>query len=89
MQWKVNNNQTICDLKDNELQICIHKILHLTNWYLNCKKLNIIDYDLKTTDFTEAVKKSQVLIMEQVTEIYELASLYKQENCNHNEFTKY
>lgn len=89
MKWKENNTKTIYDLKNNSLDICIHKIVGSENLYLNCHKLNVSDYNLQTTDFDEAVKKSQVIIMERSTELYNLAIDFAKNVHDHNEFVKY
>lgn len=89
MKWKENNTKTIYDLKDNKLNICIHKIAGSEKLYLNCYKLNINDYNLDTTDFNEAVKKSQVIIMDRATELHDLAIDFAKNVHDHNEFVKY
>lgn len=89
MKWKMNSAKTIYDLTDNNLNICIHKIHGLEGWYLNCQKMNINDYDLDTTDFNEAVKKSQILISEWSYEIHKFATNFATNIYNDNEFIRY
>ena len=89
MQWKVNSRETIYDLKDNNLGICIHKICGLDGYYLSCHKLDVKDFDLKTTNFNEAVKQSQIVIMERATKLHELAVDFVKNVHDNNEFSRY
>ena len=89
MQWKVNSRETIFDLKGNDLGICIHKIVGLDSWFLSCHRLNVKDLDLNTEDFNEAVKQSQIIIMERATKIHELAVDFAKNVYDNNEFSKY
>ena len=91
MEWKVNNKGTINNLKNNDLDICIHKIYYYgnDNWFLSCHKLGIQDFNLNTENFNEAVKQAQVEITERATKLYELATDFTKNVWDNNEFTKY
>ena len=70
MEWKSNArmNQdpeagTIFKLKNNPLDVCIHKYVRCGgNWYLSCDKLGIDTQFLGTEDFNEAVEKAKQII---------------------------
>ena len=89
MQWKVNSRETIYDLKNNELRIAIHRISGLNGWYLSSGSLGISQRDLNTEDFNEAVKKSQIIIMEYVSKLYESACDFAKNVYDKNEFVKW
>ena len=89
MNWKVNSKKTTYDLKNNDLKICIHRLHGLDGWFLSCYRLNIKDMDLNTEDFNEAVKNSQVIIMEIATEIHELATDFTKNAYDNNEISRY
>ena len=89
MQWKVNNRKTIYDLKNNDLRISIYRIQGLNSWYLSCISLGISQKDLNTEDFNEAVKQSQIIIMELVSKLYESACEFSKNVYDNNEFVKW
>lgn len=90
MNWKENTARTIYNLKDNNLGICIHKICGLGEaWFLTCSKLGIDDYNLKTENFNEAVKQSQLIVMEKATEIYNASTDFVKNVYDNNIFSKY
>lgn len=90
MIWKENSRKTIYELKENDLDICIHKINGLGEaLFLSCPKLCISDHDLKTEDFTEAVKQSQVYIIEKAVKIYEAAADFAKNVYGNNTFSRY
>ena len=89
MQWKVNSRETMYDLKNNELRITIHRINGLNGWYLSSGSLGISQRDLDTEDFNEAVKKSQIIIMEYVSKLYESACDFAKNVYDKNEFVKW
>lgn len=63
----INKRDSIYDLKDNGLRICIHKLVGLGDeLFLNCVPLNLKDVDLYTEDLDEAVSKSKEIIDETV-----------------------
>ena len=70
MEWKSNcrigqepEKGTIFRLKNNPLDVCIHKYLGCGgNWYLSCDKLGIDTQFLGTEDFNEAVEKAKQII---------------------------
>lgn len=63
---------TIFTLKNNSLEISIHKYAGCGDaLFLNSKALNIDNYDLGTEDFSEAVSKAKEVIGCKVKEIRE------------------
>ena len=89
MQWKVNSRETIYDLKNNNLRISIHKFHGLDGWFLSCPSLNITQRDLETSDFNEALKLSQIIIMESASKLYESACDFAKNVYDNNEFMKW
>lgn len=89
MQWKVNSRETIYDLKNNDLGISIHRIHGLNGWYLSSRTLGISQKNLDTEDFNEAVKKSQIMIMEYVSKLHESACDFVKNVYDNNEFMKW
>ena len=89
MQWKVNSSETIYNLKNNDLGVTVHKIHGLTGWYLTCHSLNIKQMNLNTEDFNEAVKQSQIIIMEETTKIHNSACDFVKNVYDNNEFMKW
>ena len=70
MLFQANKTKSIFKLKNNILDICIHKYVGCgDNLYLNCHRLNINDRDLFTDSMEEAVKRSQGIISEVMREI--------------------
>ena len=70
MLFKRNKADGIFDLKDNDLNICIHKLVGCGNaMFLNCRSLNIKDYDLHTEDFGQSVKNAQEIIFKTANNI--------------------
>lgn len=58
---------TIFDLANNDLRICIHKLHGLGDeLFLNCHAMNMKDIDLNTEDFMEAVENAKKIISERV-----------------------
>lgn len=64
----INNLPTIVYTADQ--QICIHKINQCgDNWYLNCRALGISNYDLRTTNFREAIIRSKLELCHKLKEL--------------------
>ena len=62
---KEHESGGIFELKDNSLRICIHKYAGCGDaLFLNCRALNIDNYDLFTENFNEAVCRSKQIISE-------------------------
>ena len=89
MVWKKNQRETIFDLKENELDICIHKIVGLEGWFLSCNKLGISQKTLKAEDFNEAVRESQIIVIETASKLYHLAGEFAKNVYDNNEFVNY
>lgn len=89
MVWEKNKRETIFVLEDNELSICIHKIVGLDGWFLSCNKLDIKQKSLKAKEFNEAVEESQIIVMEMASKIYQLAGDFVKNVYDNNEFTSY
>lgn len=61
---------SIFTLKDNSLGISIHKYVGCGDaLFLDSRALNIDNYNLRTEDFEEAVRKSKEVIMSKVKKI--------------------
>lgn len=61
---------SIFALKYNSLGIVIHKYVGCGDaLFLNCSALDILNYDLGTEDFEEAVSKTKEIIMREVNKI--------------------
>lgn len=88
MQWETNSNETICNLKNSSLEICIRKLIYSNNWFLYCSSLGIHEVDLNTENFNEAVEQSQIIIMEKATKVYEFAVEFVKNVYDNNEFIK-
>lgn len=70
MIFKRNKRDSIFYLKGNDIGICIHKLVGCGNMmFLNCRQLNIMDYDLCTDDFGQAVKNAKEIILKTVNKI--------------------
>lgn len=60
-------NGTIFELKNNELKIKIHRIIYIDDtWFLSCATLGLSQYDLRESDFNEAVRKAKIIIDEKI-----------------------
>lgn len=73
LSWEKNRNETIFDLKNNKLGICIHHIFGLDGWYLSCKHLKLSDIPLKGQEFEEVVFEAQLIIDSQITKVRNMA----------------
>jgi hypothetical protein len=72
---------SIFTLKYNSLGISIHKYVGCGDvLFLNSKALGIDNYDLKTEDFEEAVRKAKEIIMSKVKKIREDACKFYVDN---------
>ena len=79
---------SIFTLQDNSLGISIHKYVGCGDaLFLNSRELNIDNYDLRTEDFEEAVRKSKEVIMSKVKKIREDA--YRFYSDSNIEFDRY
>lgn len=79
---------SIFTLKYNSLGISIHKYVGCGDvLFLNSKALGIDNYDLKTEDFEEAVRKAKEIIMSKVKKIRE--DSYRFYTDNNIEFDRY
>jgi len=89
MIWEKNKKETIFYLKENELDICIHKIVGLEGWFLSCNKLGISQETLKAENFNEAVRESQIIIIKIASKLYNLAGEFAKNVYDNNEFVNY
>lgn len=79
---------SIFALKYNSLGIVIHKYVGYGDaLFLNCSALDILNYDLGTEDFEEAVNKAKEVVMREVKKIREDA--YRFYSDNSIEFDRY
>lgn len=75
-------------LKSNSLGIVIHKYVGYGDaLFLNCSALDILNYDLGTEDFKEAVSKTKEIIMREVKKIRD--DSYRFYSDNNIEFDRY
>lgn len=86
MVWKKNKRETIYELKNNDLHICIHKIVGLDGWYLSCNPLGISDKLLPAMTFDDAVLEAQKIVMEKAMELYKNATEFVKHRYDKNEF---
>ena len=79
---------SIFALKYNSLGIVIHKYVGCGDaLFLNCSALDILNYDLGTEDFKEAVSKTKEIIMREVKKIRD--DSYRFYSDNNIEFDRY
>lgn len=79
---------SIFALKYNSLGIVIHKYVGCgDSLFLNCSALDILNYDLGTEDFEEAVSKTKEVVMREVKKIREDA--YRFYSDSNIEFDRY
>lgn len=79
---------SIFALKYNSLGIVIHKYVGCGDaLFLNCSALDILNYDLGTEDFEEAVSKTKEVVMREVKKIREDA--YRFYSDSNIEFDRY
>lgn len=79
---------SIFALKYNSLGIVIHKYVGYGDaLFLNCSALDILNYDLGTEDFKEAVSKTKEIIMREVKKIRD--DSYRFYSDNNIEFDRY
>lgn len=79
---------SIFALKYNSLGIVIHKYVGYGDaLFLNCSALDILNYDLETEDFKEAVSKTKEIIMREVKKIRD--DSYRFYSDNNIEFDRY
>lgn len=79
---------SIFALKYNSLGIVIHKYVGYGDaLLLNCSALDILNYDLGTEDFKEAVSKTKEIIMREVKKIRD--DSYRFYSDNNIEFDRY
>ena len=58
---------TIFELKNNGLDISIHRLIYCDDtWFLSCYKLNISKLDLHENDFNKAVEKAKSIIRQKI-----------------------
>ena len=69
MKWTSNaklghepEDGTIFKLKGIGVDISIHRVIHLTGWYLSCTELDISKKHLGDVSFEDAVKKAKETI---------------------------
>ena len=80
--------ESVFTLQDNSLGISIHKYVGCGDkLFLNSRALNIINYDLGTENFKEAVSKAKEVVMCEVKKIREEA--YKFYSDTNIEFDRY
>lgn len=84
MIWRKKQNGNKFYLKNNNLNICIHKFSD--GWYLSCHKLGITDTFLTNMDFDEAVLEAQKIVMDKATELYKCATDFVKNRYDKNEF---
>lgn len=79
---------SIFALKYNSLGIVIHKYVGCGDaLFLNCSALDILNHNLKTEDFEEAVSKAKEVVMREVKKIREDA--YRFYSDSNIEFDRY
>ena len=79
---------SIFALKYNSLGIVIHKYVGYGDaLFLNCSALDILNYDLGTEDFKEAVSKTKEVVMREVKKIRD--DSYRFYSDNNIEFDRY
>ena len=79
---------SIFALKYNSLGIVIHKYVDCGDaLFLNCSALDVLNYDLETEDFGEAVSKAKEIIMSKVKKIRE--DSYRFYSDNNIEIVRY
>ena len=77
MVFKRNKQNSIFDLKDNNLSICIHKLVGCGDTlYLNCRRFGITDVDLNTEDFETAVSTSRKIIYRLASDCFSAAKQF-------------
>lgn len=79
---------SIFALKYNSLGIVIHKYVGCGDaLFLNCSALDILNYNLETENFDEAVSKAKEVVMREVKKIR--VDAYKFYSDNNIEFDRY
>ena len=69
-------NGTIYTVKVNNMTVCIHKIIGLEEWFLNCDKLGIMDKELKSKDLFACVRESRKIMKAKLNELTENVELF-------------
>lgn len=67
---------TAFEAKINNLRVCIHRIVGLDGWFLNCDKLDIMDKELKSQDLYACVRESRKIMRERLEELTENVKLF-------------
>lgn len=67
---------TIYEVKVNNLRVCIHRIVGLHRWYLNCHQLGIKDKELKSQDLFACVKESRKIMRLKLKELTDNVNIF-------------
>lgn len=67
---------TIYTANVNNMTVCIHKIIGLEGWFLNCDKLGIMDKELKSQDLFACVRESRNIMKAKLKEMTENVELF-------------
>ena len=67
---------TIYETKVSDMRVCIHKIIRLEGWFLNCDKLGIMDKELRSQEFNECVKESKEIIKKKMDELSKSVKMF-------------
>lgn len=69
-------NGTIYTVKVNNMTVCIHKIIGLEGWFLNCDKLGIMGKELKSKNLFACVRESREIMKAKLNELIENVELF-------------
>ena len=69
-------NGTIYTVKVNNMTVCIHKIIGLEEWFLNCDKLGIMNKELKSKNLFACVRESRKIMKAKLNELTENVELF-------------
>ena len=86
MTWKTTKNGNNYKLVDSGLKMTLHQAAKNKEFYLTCKELGFYMQRLKATDFDEAVRKTQILVLEKSTNLLSDAGLFTSTRYNENTF---
>ena len=67
---------TCFDVKESNLGISIHRIHGLDGWFLNCRRLGIMDRELKSDNLFKCVRESKEIIKDKIIEIQKDVDLF-------------
>ena len=67
---------TVYIAKINNMDVCIHRIIGLEGWFLNCNKLGIMDKELKSKDLFACVRESRKIMKEKLKELTQNVEIF-------------